>query len=54
MGVCTRTLDMIAESRRLAIEHARRVVERWNAAIAAGYDVWWSPTRGHRRRHAVG
>jgi hypothetical protein len=21
-----------------------RVVERWNAAIAAGRDIWWSPT----------
>jgi hypothetical protein len=22
-----------------------RVTERWNTAIAAGHDVWWSPTR---------
>jgi hypothetical protein len=22
----------------------RAVVERWDAAIAAGQDVWWSPT----------
>jgi hypothetical protein len=45
----TRNLDMIAGMRRAAaeresIEYARRVVERWNAAVADGRDVWWSPT----------
>ena len=49
MGVRTRNLDMIAGMRRAAaeresIEYARRVVERWNAAVADGRDVWWSPT----------
>jgi hypothetical protein len=48
VGVRTRNLDMIAGMRQAAerdkIEHAQRVVERWNEAIAAGRDIWWSPT----------
>jgi hypothetical protein len=49
MGVRTRTFDMIAALRREAADHAKRddagrVVERWNKAIAAGRDIWWSPT----------
>jgi hypothetical protein len=28
----------------MAKPKARRVVERWNAELAAGHDVWWSPT----------
>jgi hypothetical protein len=49
MGVRTRTLDMIASMRREAANQAARseavrVVERWNKAIAAGEDIWWSPT----------
>jgi hypothetical protein len=27
-----------------ARDEARRVVDRWNRAIAAGRDIWWSPT----------
>jgi hypothetical protein len=49
MGVRTRTLDMQAAMRREAADRARReeavrVVKRWNKAIAAGRDMWWSPT----------
>lgn len=49
MGVRTRTLDMQAAMRRDAADRAKceeavRVVERWNEAIAAGRDLWWSPT----------
>jgi hypothetical protein len=49
MGVRTRSLDMIAAMRREAADRAKReeaarVVERWNKAIAAGRDMWWSPT----------
>jgi len=49
MSVRTRTLDMIAAIRREAADRAKRdeavrVVERWNTAIAAGEDIWWSPT----------
>jgi hypothetical protein len=49
MGVRTRSLDMIAAMRREAADRgkrddAARVVERWNKAIAAGRDIWWSPT----------
>jgi hypothetical protein len=49
MGVRTRSLDMIAAMRREAADRAARdeaarVVERWNKAIAAGRDMWWSPT----------
>jgi hypothetical protein len=49
MGVRTRSLDMIAAMRREAADkaardEAARVVERWNKAIAAGRDMWWSPT----------
>jgi hypothetical protein len=49
MGVRTGSLDMIAAMRREAADRAKReeaarVVERWNKAIAAGRDMWWSPT----------
>ena len=49
MGVRTRTFDMIAAMRREAADRAKRedaarVVERWNKTIAAGRDIWWSPT----------
>ena len=49
MGVRTRTLDMQAAMRREAADRASReevvrVVKRWNEAIAAGRDMWWSPT----------
>lgn len=49
MGVRTRGLDIAAYLRRdaasaAAREEAARVVEHWNAAIAAGWDMWWSPT----------
>jgi hypothetical protein len=49
MGVRTRSLDVIAAMRREAADRAKReeaarVVERWNKAIAAGRDMWWSPT----------
>jgi hypothetical protein len=49
MGVRTRHLELVASIRQVAVnraarEEAVRVVERWNAAIAAGHDVWWSPT----------
>jgi len=49
MGVRTRSLDMIAAMRREAADRAAgdeaaRVVERRNKAIAAGRDIWWSPT----------
>jgi hypothetical protein len=49
MGVRTRDLDMAAswlkaEAELAAREHAVRVVEAWNKVIAAGPDVWWSPT----------
>jgi hypothetical protein len=27
-----------------AVAEARRVVERWNAELASGHDLWWSPT----------
>jgi hypothetical protein len=48
MGVRTRHLDMLSTWRQAAATRATRdeamgVVERWNTAIAAGYDVWWSP-----------
>jgi hypothetical protein len=41
--------DMIAAMRREAADRAKRddaprVVECWNRAIAAGRDMWWSPT----------
>jgi hypothetical protein len=50
MGVRTRGLDIAAAIRqaaadRAARDEAARVTERWNTAIAAGHDVWWSPTR---------
>jgi hypothetical protein len=49
MGVRTRGLDIAAYLRREAAdkaarEEALRIVERWNAAIAARRDIWWSPT----------
>jgi hypothetical protein len=48
-SVRTRHLDLVASFRqdavnRAARDEAVRVVERWNMAIAAGHDVWWSPT----------
>jgi hypothetical protein len=27
-----------------ARDDATRVIERWNHAIVAGRDIWWSPT----------
>jgi hypothetical protein len=49
MGIRTRLPDMIATWRsraeaNAARTEARRVVDRWNAELAAGNDVWWSPT----------
>ena len=49
MGVRTRNLDIIGTMRRDAADRAKhdeavRVVECWNKAIAAGRDMWWSPT----------
>jgi hypothetical protein len=49
MGVRTRRPDMLATWRtraeaKVARERARRIVERWNAALAAGGDMLWSPT----------
>jgi hypothetical protein len=49
MGIRTRGLDIAAYLRREAAdkaarEEALRIVERWNATIAAGRDIWWSPT----------
>jgi len=49
MGIRTRNLDMIAALRRDAADRAKRdeaarVIDRWNQAIAAGRDMWWSPT----------
>lgn len=49
MGVRTRHLDMVAKWKsqaeaQAAIAEAVRVVERWNGDIAAGREVWWSPT----------
>src|ERR1700693_2359942 len=49
MGVRTRHLDQIAMARREAADRAKReeavrVVEAWNAAVAAGRDMWWAPT----------
>jgi hypothetical protein len=49
LGVRTRGLDIAAYLRREAADRAARdealcVVERWNSAVAAGRDIWWSPT----------
>jgi hypothetical protein len=49
MGTRTRHPDMLAKwSTRAEAEacraEARRVVERWNEELAAGRDLWWSPT----------
>jgi hypothetical protein len=49
MGTRTRLPDMIAKWRthaesEAAVAEARRVVVRWNEEIAAGRDMWWSPT----------
>jgi hypothetical protein len=49
MGIRTHTLDMQAAMRREAAdrasrEEAVRVVRRWNEAIAAGRDMYSSPT----------
>jgi hypothetical protein len=40
-------LDRFAHTQisdRATRDHAKRVVERWNAAIAASRDTWWSLT----------
>jgi hypothetical protein len=49
MGTRTRGHDIAASLRSsaddvAARDEARRVVERWNQALAAGGDMWWSPT----------
>jgi hypothetical protein len=49
MGVRTRRPDMLATWRtraeeKAAREDARRVIERWNAALTAGRGTLWSPT----------
>jgi hypothetical protein len=49
MGVRTRRYHIAAYLRASAADaetrdEARRVVERWNQEIAAGRDMWWSPT----------
>ena len=49
MGVRTRGYDIAASLRSsaadvVARDQARRVVERWNAALAAGRGALWSPT----------
>ncbi len=49
MGVRTRRPDMLATWRSRAKENAardeaRRIVERWNAALARGRGTLWSPT----------
>jgi hypothetical protein len=49
MGVRTRHLDMLAAGRtraeeKAARDKARRVIDRWNAALAAGEGTIWSQT----------
>jgi hypothetical protein len=49
MGTRTRLPDMLTTWRtraeaEAAVAEARRVVERWNAALAAGRGSLWSPT----------
>jgi hypothetical protein len=49
MGVRTRGYDIAGSLRASAADkasqdEARRVVERWNAALAAGRGTLWSPT----------
>jgi hypothetical protein len=49
MGIRTRAPNIIAAMRCDAADRAKRedaacVVEPWNKAIAAGRDMWWSPT----------
>ena len=49
MGVRRRTYDIAKYIRttaadRAAMDAARRVVEWWNGELAAGLDIWWSPT----------
>src|ERR1700674_3373186 len=49
MGVRTRGYDIAASLRSSAADvaardEARRVVERWNATLAAGRGALWSPT----------
>jgi hypothetical protein len=49
MGVRTRGYDIAASLRAGAADEAARadaarVIERWNAALATGRDMWWSPT----------
>jgi hypothetical protein len=49
MGVRTRRPDMLATwstraEEKAGREQARRVIERWNAALAADHGTPWSPT----------
>jgi hypothetical protein len=49
MGVRTRGYDIAASLRSnaadaAALDEARRVIKRWNRALAAARDIWWSPT----------
>jgi hypothetical protein len=53
MGIRTRNDEWAAKLRRIAAakaadkaarEAAERVVMRWNEELAAGRDIWWSPT----------
>jgi hypothetical protein len=49
MGARTRHPEMLAKWRsraeaEAAVAETRRVVERWNQELAAGRDIWWSPT----------
>ena len=49
MGVRTRRYDIasylrISAADVAARDEARRVIETWNQELAAGRDVWWSPT----------
>jgi hypothetical protein len=49
MGIRRRGYDIAAFVRayaadKAARDEATRVVELWNADLAAGRDIWWSPT----------
>jgi hypothetical protein len=49
MGIRTRGLDIKASANRAAADKvsradAKAVVDRWNAQLAAGRDMLWSPT----------
>jgi hypothetical protein len=49
MGVRTRGHDLAAylqnhAADQAARDDAMRVIERWNRDLAAGRDMWWSPT----------